>query len=119
MQFADDIALYVSGRDEGENTTKMECAIQKITESLAELGLDLEPHKTVFIVFYKDDRKREPTKIKLRAVEVTESKTAKFLGITLDQKLKIQGQVQEVKEKMIKANSLLKYMNRRGRGYGN
>lgn len=43
-----------------------------------------------------------------------EEKT-KFLGITMDKELYSDKQRKDVKEKMIKANNLLKYMNNIGK----
>lgn len=47
IQFADDIAVYVTSRKRKENRERMEESVNIIGERVRALGLELEPKKTV------------------------------------------------------------------------
>ncbi|XP_071634789.1 uncharacterized protein [Temnothorax longispinosus] len=115
VQFADDIAAYVKGHNRDNNKRILEKAVNSINEQLIELGLQLEPKKTVLIQFSKHGGCNN-TYIELDNTRINAQTEAKFLGIWLDSKLEFMKQVQEVKGKVSKANSLMVYLNKKYKG---
>ncbi|XP_029164466.1 uncharacterized protein LOC114935743, partial [Nylanderia fulva] len=54
VQFADDIALYTTNINRNLNMDRLEEAVDTLANRLSELGLDLEPKKTVLVEFNKN-----------------------------------------------------------------
>ncbi|XP_071579351.1 uncharacterized protein [Temnothorax nylanderi] len=115
VQFADDIAAYVIGHNRTENKRKLEKAVNSINEKLIELGLQLEPKKTVLVQFSKHGG-CDNTYIEVQNTKIYAQREAKFLGIWLDSRLDFHKQVQETKGKVTKANSLMTYLNKKSKG---
>lgn len=81
------------------------------------LGLKLELKKTKIIKFKEGSRKEKITEIKIKRKKyIIAKKETKLLGIMFHKKLNFEMQINEVKEKIMKANNLLKYINKVGKG---
>ncbi|KMQ91022.1 rna-directed dna polymerase from mobile element jockey-like protein [Lasius niger] len=53
VQFADDIAIYVTSNNRMQNKYKLEKAVRSLGKNLRQLGLKLEPKKTVLVEFLR------------------------------------------------------------------
>lgn len=53
VEFADDITIYISSDNRLSNKQNIEIAVNIIRNNLIELGLELEPKKTVLVEFSK------------------------------------------------------------------
>lgn len=111
MQFADDIAIYVTKKTFGERSEHVKRAVERLKEELAEIGLDLQPKKTVIMDFDKKNTRPLIDTIQIAGENIKISRETKFLGIIFDNKLKFEKQCSVMKEKARRANSVLKYCN--------
>lgn len=117
LQYADDIVIYNEGNGGKEQKEKLEKGIEKVREQLRDLNLELEGKKMQFMIFGKEmGNKGKDICIKVRDEEIKKEKEVKFLGIMLNEEMRFDKQQKEIREKMIKANGLLKYMNVVGKG---
>ncbi|XP_024889477.1 uncharacterized protein LOC112465908 [Temnothorax curvispinosus] len=87
VEFADDIGLYVSG-----------------------------PNRELLVEFCKSGYLDKNLSIRIGDCDVCNSGEAKFLGIWLDNSLKFHRQVQEVRGKVSKANSIIRYLCKMSKG---
>lgn len=83
-----------------------------IDENLKWIGLQLQPEKTQLVDFNRTGYIDEEVKIKLHDYWIRGKEKAKFLGIVFDNRLKFVQQIEEVKGKVCKAVSILKYIKR-------
>lgn len=111
IQFANDIAIYNTKKNYNERETKIKRAIETLKENLEQVGLDLQPKKTVIIDFDRKKNCRRDQMINLMGDCVPLSKEAKFLGITFDYRLLFDTQSSIIEEKAMKANAMLRYVN--------
>ncbi|XP_071575291.1 uncharacterized protein [Temnothorax nylanderi] len=74
------------------------------------MGLDLEPKKTVLVEFSKSGYIDRRMNIRIGDCEVFNCGAAKFLGVWLDNKLSFNRQVQELRGKVSRANSIIRYL---------
>lgn len=81
VQFADDIAIYTTNIDRNLNVDRLEEAVDTLANRLSELGLDLEPKKTVLVEFNKSGYRDKNISINIKNVRIENSYGAKFLGI--------------------------------------
>ncbi|XP_071578331.1 uncharacterized protein [Temnothorax nylanderi] len=110
VEFADDIGLYVSSRDWRRNRNLLEQAVNIVADILKQIGLDLEPRKTVLVEFNKTGFVDKELSIKVQGCDVFNCDCAKFLGIWLDSSLNFHRQIQEVRGKVNRANSIMRYL---------
>lgn len=86
VQFADDIAIYVTGRNRRENKRKLEMSLGTVVSRIEELDLELQPRKTVVELSKTGFFDRE-LRINIKGTLVQDSRSVKFLGIWLDNKM--------------------------------
>jgi len=103
--FADDTAMLAAGRDVESATYKLQSAVDKVSVWMKEWRIALNETKSTHINFtYK---RITPIPIRLNGVAIPYSNTAKYLGMTLDVKLKWKAHVKIKKEELkIKYNKL-------------
>ncbi|XP_077282774.1 uncharacterized protein LOC143908831 isoform X2 [Temnothorax americanus] len=116
VEFADNIGMYVSGQDRQRNRLLLEQAVNIIATTLGRIGLDLEPKKTVLVEFNRNGYVDKNMTINIQGCKVCNNDGAKFLGIWLDNSLKFNRQVQDVRGKVNRANSVMRYLCRVARG---
>ncbi|XP_071579160.1 uncharacterized protein [Temnothorax nylanderi] len=116
VEFADDIGLYISGPNRCRNKELLQRAVDIVAERLREIGLDLAPKKSVLVEFSKSGFLVRGLSIGVGDCEVFNSCSAKFLGIWLDNRLKFDRQVTEVRAKVNRANSVIKYLCKVSKG---
>ncbi|XP_077277527.1 uncharacterized protein LOC143905805 isoform X2 [Temnothorax americanus] len=110
VEFADDIGLYVSGISRRKNRDLLERAVNVIAERLKRIGLDLEPKKTVLVEFSRSGYVDRNLFINIQGTKVYNRGEAKFLGIWLDGGLTFHRQTQEIRGKVNRANSIMRYL---------
>lgn len=115
-KFADDIAIYVSSPNRETNKTKIKEPINIINNNLEELGLELSIRKTTLVEYNKYGIQDKRLNIKVKDVIIGNEKEAKFLGIWLDNGLKYHRQIEVVRAKVNKANSIITYLARKTKG---
>lgn len=116
VEFADDIAIFTTSENRIRNKQYIEEAVNIIRNNLIEIRLELEPKKTVLVEFSKQGGYDKNLYINVEDTKIYNQKGTKFLGIWLDNKLNFHRQVQEVRGKVNKANSIMKYLNKKSKG---
>lgn len=115
-QFADDIAVYSYIPSLEKNIKTLEKGIKNISKRLFHLGLDLCPDRTKLIHFNKARNPPKTISININRHKITNSKSAKFLGIIFDDKLNFKEQINSVYNKCSKAMNIIKFL--RGTWWG-
>lgn len=100
--FADDTAILAVGKDNVESTQKLQCAVNKIFDWTIKWRMKLNESKSVHINF--TNRRINHIPVTINQNEVPYANTAKYLGMTLDAKLRWK---EHVKKK--KTESEIKY----------
>lgn len=116
VQFADDIAVFCTETRLNTRKYLLESAIKDIHKSLMEKGLEIQPKKIKKVDFNKEGIYNKRTIINCIGTDIKLCQEAKFLGITMDNKLSFENQCQIVRDKVKKANGILKYANKVSRG---
>lgn len=112
LQYADDIAMYISGKKVKELANKLEKALVQINNNLLKIGLKLQPDKTQMVDYNKKGVIDRKVTMKFHNCEIRCQDSAKSLGIEIDSELKFKKQVEKVKKKVNKTVSVLKYVCR-------
>lgn len=100
--YADDIAIYVTGKFEATVRERMAEAIEITMKWCKRVGLSANPQKTTIVPFtYR--RKFDSSPIVVEEESITISKEVKYLGVILDQKLNWNKHIQHVKQKAARA----------------
>ena len=109
-QFADDIAIYISRKQNTSSLKLLEKSINIIHNKLFDLGLTLCAQKTTFIHFNRNNITPNSTQLKTKDTTINSSPTAKFLGITFDYKLTFKEHINHLQSKCLKALNILKFL---------
>lgn len=109
-QFADDIAIYTKSTSLNKSKKHLELTLKSIYQELKLIGLELAPHKTVFIHFTKKRKLPENLAIKIDNYFINNSKTARFLGIIFDSKLTFSNHIDKIRQKSLVALNMIKYL---------
>lgn len=112
VMFADDIALWCNSIGFAQRKLDIENAIDILNAELSQLGLDLQPDKTNFIDFGKAGYVCRVDSVKCINKNIPIKKEAKFLGILFDSRLTFEPQCRNLKDRVIRANSMLKYVSK-------
>ena len=104
-QFADVIALCST------NKTSLLKVIKAIGDDLSLLGLDLAPHKTIFIDFNKNGILPGKSELKINDNIIIKSReSAKFLGIIFVYNLSFRNQISHLHNRCHRTLNILKYL---------
>ena len=99
VQYADGTLLFTSDTDEISSKTKLEHNISKIIYFFAKSQLEVNKQKTEYIVF--STRKRlTNTVLNVDNERIAESNSVKYLGVIIDSKLKFDGEVKKILQRM-------------------
>ena len=112
LQYADDIVVYATSNAEELNVRTLEKAVKKIVENLNEIKLDIAESKTKMVNFSQKNRtaRRGGITIEVKGTKINETNNTKFLGITLDRKLKFEEHVEGMANKARKRLNILRYI---------
>lgn len=104
-QFADDIGIF------SNNKNSLQKAVQSINNQLTKLGLELAPHKTVFVNFNNKKIRPGDTEFKFSdTCRIKSSETARFLGIIFDYRLNFKEHINYLINKCHEALNIVKYL---------
>jgi len=97
LQYADDVVLYSSLSDVFTSRSSIAESLESLHSYLRFRGLDLAPHKSKVVIFSRS--KNNPLtfqSISLQGVDIPRIDTARFLGVTLDEKLNGKAQLKSL-----------------------
>lgn len=92
--YADDVAVMVRGWDDSTISSRMQAALNSISDWCARVELNVNPSKTVMIPFTRRKIIRL-NPIQLNGITMEMSNETKYLGIILDRELKWTSHIQE------------------------
>lgn len=97
-EFADDIGILIKRKSIESCISLMEKSIDTIKKNLEVIGLELAPQKTTLIHFNNKGIKPGDTRIKIGAITIKSSESARYLGVIFDHKLTFQSHITNVKK---------------------
>jgi hypothetical protein len=107
--FADDIAIWASGKTTDEAKAKIERALIKIEQWSATNKIELNPTKSEACLFTRTPgEKNINLDLNIANSAIATVKTIKFLGISIDQGLTFKEQVDTVVSKMKKRSTVIR-----------
>lgn len=88
LQYADDLVVFVSGRDLDQIVHLLQTSICRINNYFNDLGLELAPSKSQYIIFHRKKSPGVPSdNLNVDGINIPRSYSVRFLGITLDERL--------------------------------
>lgn len=112
LQYADDVAIYVTGKNIGLMEEKIGRSLETIDKTLLNIGLEIEPSKTKLIRFNKRGEVNRNRGIEVRGEMLNYEREATFLGITYDIQTNYRRQIEVIKGKVEKRCSILKWLSK-------
>lgn len=97
-QFADDTAIYTHHRQAKTLSNRLQTDLDTICEFFKKWKTKINNNKTVAMVFSKRARRRPP-KLYIEDNPINWTHEAKYLGVTLDSKLKLRTHLKEIRQK--------------------
>ena len=117
--FADDSAIWRSGKRLQQITNKLKPDVEKIEKWCDEWGFKLNEKKTVAIVFSKNSQlRREKVQIAINGKLIETVSTVKFLGLTFDQNLNWNDHINNIAESCKKKINLMRSLTGQHWGAG-
>ena len=105
--FADDTNVFISGKDIQSMIRILNNELIKITEWLNVNKLALNVSKTHYILFNLSKARNINAEVKINNKIISEVESAKFLGVTLDNKLSWSQHIKHIKGKIAKGIGIL------------
>jgi hypothetical protein len=99
IQYADDTALFFSGKDDIEATETLNNDLSILVDYFKSNKLKLNATKTEYIIF-TNSKKTSDSALCINGIEVTEKSNAKYLGVILDKRLTYQKQIEKIMNSM-------------------
>ena len=109
-QFADDIALYIKFSSVKRAKSILQNAITRIQNNLCQLGLELEPEKTVLIHFNNKNIVPGNVVIQIGSHTIKSSEYTRFLGVFFDYKLAFYRHVTEIHKRCFRALNIIRFL---------
>ena len=112
LQYADDIVFYSSSNARGINEERMKETGEKLIQNLNKVKLDIAEEKTKIVNFsqrYNTNRRGKIT-LEIKNKQILEEESTKFLGITLDRKLRFDEHIEYILQKTKKRLNMLRYI---------
>lgn len=116
VQFADDVALYVSGLDRDKNKKDLQEALRIVDKNLNNIGLQIEPKKTSLMEFNKSGYVDANMSLIHEGQLIQNSGEVRFLDILMDNQLKFDNHISYVRGKVEKANDVVRFVSQVSRG---
>ena len=107
-QFADDMVLWVTGKDMRKMETKINNKLEKIREFLENRNLLLSPEKCVAVLFCKGPIPKDRPKVIIGGEEIRFENKAKYLGIVMDKGLTWKHHIELISKKNMRTIRRLK-----------
>ena len=107
-QFADDMVLWVTGKDMRKMETKINNKLEKIREFLENRNLLLSPEKCVAVLFCKGPIPKDRPKVIIGGEEIRFENKAKYLGIVMDKGLTWKHHIELISKKNMRTIERLK-----------
>ena len=86
--FCDDGIMLLTGHDQYSMVDIMQQAIGKTMEFGVQEGLKFNPKKTQVMFFHRKNKFKQPKMLKMSGLEIPYSDSVKYLGVTLDTRLR-------------------------------
>lgn len=109
-QFADDLAMYTKSKTMRYCKIILQKAVNKISQNLLKLGLELSPLKSHLLHFNNMKILPGNIEIKINDYAIKSSDSVKFLGIIFDYKMTFGPHIDQVKKKCSRALNIVKYL---------
>ena len=107
--FADDVAMWTTGREVNTLRDRMQRAVDKAAEWAKINRIELNPKKSEVILFTRNQAEKDKDlKIVIDGKKVEMKKEILFLGIHIDQNLCFKGQVEKVGKKVRERTKVLR-----------
>ena len=103
MGFIDDIMYGVEGKSDKENAKKLNQILQQAETWRLKHGAQFEPSKYVLVHFTRNTKRTTEASLKINGTMINPAKEARYLGVTLDQKLNFKSHLQNIAKKGTKA----------------
>ncbi|CAG5079473.1 Similar to X-element\ORF2: Probable RNA-directed DNA polymerase from transposon X-element (Drosophila melanogaster) [Cotesia congregata] len=107
-EFADDKAIRCRNKNLQYAIDALQASLDSYSAYLEKLNLQLSPEKTKIIIFTHNDYNPRDISFTIKDVTVKPTTSAKFLGITLDQKLTFEDHYSNILTKINKVFPLIK-----------
>lgn len=108
IQFADDFALLVRGKNNEEANEKTQNVITQLVNHAESLNLKINPDKTKIMLFQGGNYTPQ---IRINGIMVETVTSHKFLGLQIDRFLSFGGHIREMKRKINERLSMLKVIS--------
>ncbi|CAL7932775.1 unnamed protein product, partial [Xylocopa violacea] len=109
--FADDTVILTRATTYVEAVNRCQAAITRFIDVVKPLGLDIAEEKTEFLVYRNKNTMFRPFELRVKGHKIANKVTAKYLGITLDDKLNfsphIRGLIPKVEKVMATLGRIL------------
>ena len=107
LQFADDSAVYIKGRNIKYMETQINKTVKNLNEWTANKGFQFSTTKSEVMVF---SRKHQNIKVKIKMgnQELKQVECFKYLGIILDRKLNFNDQIKSATNSAMRASNLMR-----------
>lgn len=107
LQYADDIVIYVSGKNESTMQTTMQNTICKMSKWFGDIGLEISDTKSEVVVFSRN-YKVQSFQLDIDGIPLKISSQFKYLGVTFDAKCRWQAQIDDTARKCTKRINFLR-----------
>ncbi|XP_074106835.1 uncharacterized protein LOC141532403 [Cotesia typhae] len=114
--YADDAGLYTVANNEQECTYNLEDGLRHLQPWLEKIKLKISKTKTKFMILSRKKRLQGNTTIRIDNAIINRSDTARFLGVTLDTKMKWKPFINEVKRNITRSVDIMKTLARKAWG---
>lgn len=112
VQYADDIAVYSITENLEDAKVVLEEVIGNLENKLNREGLEIEQSKSNILIFNNRADRENRIILEIKGQRIGNVRAAKFLGITLDSKLKFNRHIENVITKTQKSINILRYLCR-------
>lgn len=110
--YADDLAIYFSGRDPAVVARQVQLAINKVVEWATSVGFTLSKTKTTSMTFYRGRKVAPPAlHLQLQGQPLNNADTVRFLGMTFDTRLSWHEHVKKLKISASKSLNLMDHLS--------
>lgn len=111
LLYADDLVIYKSGRNPNSTIKIIQKGINSLIEWSNNVGLQFSQEKTIAINFSRKYKRPRNLKLQLYDQDIPFKKSAKYLGVILDEKLNFKEHINYIKNKSSLKLNVLKTLS--------